>query len=439
MRSVALQRSGLPILVLWLASNGLGCTHDPGSEGASVPTHGEPFVGAQSECLPDFPDRDGWYGGDAAYSVPLPISNGRVSLWLFGDSFVERPDRPGERSYPFIRNSIGLSLCGVGGDWQFETFWERDETGEPRAFFRPDPEAGWVRRALRETGASPWYWPFDGFVTNDTLFVSLLRVTRSEPRGPFNLPFRLVGTDLARIENFRAPPASWQIRISTLSENDEAFPGSAFARLPRHMGAFAFFDRDEGGAVRMLARIPRRRLLRWHADLSTDLETLARDSNWKPGFRPEDAKILMDDDASEMSVHFDALRKEWIAVYGRPETAHPSPDEEQPGSDRKSRAAGTIWLRRAPDLSGPWSEPEALFVIPELQPGKTEPIDPNLFCYAGKAHPQFSTPHRLVVTYVCSLFARRPAEAGRILRRLREDRGLYRARAVSVPFPPRAE
>ncbi len=36
-------------------------------------------------CLPSFPDRDGWYGGDGAYSILL--DDGRT-LWLFGDTFV---------------------------------------------------------------------------------------------------------------------------------------------------------------------------------------------------------------------------------------------------------------------------------------------------------------------------------------------------------------
>jgi hypothetical protein len=36
-------------------------------------------------CLPSFPDKDGWYGGDGAYSIKL--DDKRV-LWLFGDTFV---------------------------------------------------------------------------------------------------------------------------------------------------------------------------------------------------------------------------------------------------------------------------------------------------------------------------------------------------------------
>ncbi|HEB89540.1 MAG TPA: DUF4185 domain-containing protein [Deltaproteobacteria bacterium] len=439
MRGVALRRSCRWLLVLSFVSNGPGCALLPpsGLENDELRTVAEPFAGAQSDCLPRFPDHDGWYGGDAAYSVPLPISEGRVSLWLFGDSFVERPEHPGERSYPFIHNSIGLSLCDAGGNWHLETFWRTDPSGGPLAFFQPDPDAEWVLRAVRETGDPPYYWPFDGFVVNDVLFVSLLRVARSDPRGPFNLPFRLVGTDLARIENFRDPPSSWQIRISTLSEDQEAFPGSAFARLPDHVDAFTFLDGAAGHSPRVLTRIALRRLARWRPDLSEDLETLVDDSAWAPGLRPEEAAILMDDDASEMSVHFDPLLKQWIAVYSPPSAAIPS--AAKPDPDPKPEGSGFIRFRRAASPSGPWSEPENLLEIPELRGTTGGSADPHLFCYAGKAHPQFSTAGRLVITYVCSLFARDQSETEDILERLRETPGLYRPRAISIAFPPDRE
>ena len=427
------------VIALWLASSWLGCVLVVGPELEPATRAREPFARTQSECLPRFPDGNGWHGGDAAYSVPLPIDEGRVSLWLFGDSFVDRPEHIGKRSYPFIHNSIGLSLCEAGGRWRLDTFWQHDETGEPRAFFIPDDQAEWVRRATEETGRAPYYWPFDGFVANDALFVGLLRVVPSAPRGRFNLPFRLIGMDLARIENFRDPPSAWQIRISTLSRNREAFPGSSFVARRTHIEAFAFFDRADGRAPRMLARIPLQPLDRWRPDLSKELEYLARDSHWKKGFRPGDALILMDDAASEMSVHFDLRTKEWIAVYSRLAGPDPSPESAHEAFKAAPDPSGYIWFRRARALSGPWSPPEKLFAIPEMHPTPPERVDENLFCYAGKAHPQFSSQRRLVLTYVCNLFARQPAETESVLQRLSENPTLYRVRAVTVPFPPSQE
>ena len=43
----------------------------------------------QSQCLPVFPDKNGWYGGDGAYSIKLDQER---TLWLFGDTFVDRKE-----------------------------------------------------------------------------------------------------------------------------------------------------------------------------------------------------------------------------------------------------------------------------------------------------------------------------------------------------------
>ena len=63
----------------------------------------------------------------------------------------------------------------------------------------------------------------------------------------------------------------------------------------------------------------------------------------------------MADDASEMSVHFDATGRRWLAVYN-----DPTPSAE----------AGFVSMRRADRPEGPWSAPEPLFRIPEPRSGK---------------------------------------------------------------------
>jgi len=177
----------------------------------------------------------------------------------------------------------------------------------------------------------------------------------------------------------------------------------------------------------MLSRIPVEALDPWKPDLSRDLETLDADSNWIRGFDPEAAKILMQDDASEMSVHFDASSDLWVAVYNHPTR----PSDAGPGDPR----ATPIFLRRATSLEGPWTEPEPIAEIPETLPGGSRDRDENLFCYAAKAHPQFSTPDELLLTYVCNLFARSDAETTDVLLRLRDTPSLYRPRTLSVDVP----
>ena len=322
------------------------------------------------------------------------------------------------RTYPFIHNSIGLSHCRPGGDWSLKTFWQQAHPDGPSAFFVPDASADWVRTSIRETGAQPYYWLFDGFLAHDVLFIGLLRVEHAAPRGRFNLPFRLVGMDLARIENYRDSPTDWRIQISTLSNDTEAFPGSAFVVTESALHAFAFFQKEGGRSPRMLGRLDLGALRDWRPDLSTAWEYLGSDSQWQRGFAPRHAKVVMTDDATEMSVHFDELTNEWIAVYSAP-------------------GSGTIWMRRAEELVGPWSKPRALFEIPEMVQTTPPHRDPNLFCYAGKAHPQFAAPDRLLMTYVCNLFARDATEISETLRRLQDTPSLYRPRSASIAIPPR--
>lgn len=89
---------------------------------------------------------NGWTGGDATYSIPLP--DGRI-VWIFGDSFIGtvKPDRS-RTGNSFVRNAIMIQ----DGD-QMTTL-----TGGASAFLVPTTP-GW------------WYWPGHGQAHGDTLQV----------------------------------------------------------------------------------------------------------------------------------------------------------------------------------------------------------------------------------------------------------------------------
>ena len=379
-------------------------------------------LGVQSACLPQFADRGAWQGGDAAASVPLPHGDGRTSLWLFGDSFVERTDSPHARAYPFVHNAVAVSHCRDRGAWRMEFAWGGQTDPAPRAFFEPDPNAEWVKRIRTPSGDEAYYWPISGTVVRGTLVVALLRGAPAAARGPFQLPFRLVGVDLAQIENSSRPPHKWSIRISTLSSRADILPASSLVANGDYLYAFSFLDRGDGRSPRILTRLPIDALASRRPDLEHALETLAQDGRWIPGLALEAARILMADDASEMSVHFDPGLREWLAVY-----SDPANDAGGPPSD-------VVWLRRAKELEGPWSERVALWHIPELADSSDpEPGEP--FCYAAKAHPQFAESGRLLVSYVCNVFAETEADISAVLERLRTTPSLYRPRAVRLAVP----
>ena len=379
-------------------------------------------IGGQAECAPRFPDQDGWLGGDAAASVALPHGDGRASLWLFGDSFVARAGAPNVRTYPFAHNSIALSHCDVSGSWQIDYFWGGHQSAEPHAFFEPDPAAEWAVQVRRETGEEAYYWPISAAILGDAVYVALLRVAPGAASGPFQLPFRLLGVDLARIENVDRPPEAWRIRYATLANRADVLPASSLVVDGEHLYAFAFLAGGDGRSPRILTRLPIRALDAERPSLEDAVETLAKDGRWISGLHPSGARILMDDDASEMSVHFDPGLREWLAVYS-----------ELP-RDARSPLTDSLWIRRARELTGPWSRPTSLGHVPELA-SRPDPLPGELFCYAAKAHPELAPSAELLVTYVCNVYAERGKELPAVLERLRTTPSIYRPRALRLDVP----
>lgn len=403
-------------------------------------------VGSQAECRPSFPDQGGWLGGDVASSAVLPGSDGRSSVWLFGDSFIASTPSPAiARRYPFAHHAIALSHCAPDGAWQIDFATER-------RFFEPDPRASWVAQVVSETNATPYYWPISAVAVGDALYVALLRVAPAAPRGPFALPFRLFGVDLARIADPTRPLRDWKVELATLSSRGDFLPATALVASGEHLYAFATVHVAGGGgrSPRGLARLPLAALAAWPDaaagagevdddddaddaayagrapaafDLESKLEVLQGDGAWQSGGEVSGARLLMNDDASEMSVHFDPEQRAWLAVYSDPTRAGGGP-------------ADTVWLRRASRIEGPWSKPHALYRIPELARPDGPPAG-EPFCYAAKAHPELARAGRLLVTYVCNLFATREDEVPAVLERLRATPALYRPRVVELPVPAR--
>ena len=76
-------------------------------------------------------------------------------------------------------------------------------------------------------------------------------------------------------------------------------------------------------------------------------------------------------------------------------------------------------------------------MIPDLQEDYLAGHDPSTFCYAAKAHPEFSPPGRLLLTYVCNLWAQGRESPWQLIERLSGEMNLYRPKSVLVPLPER--
>jgi hypothetical protein len=318
-------------------------------------------------CIPSFPYRDGWMGGDGAFSIPLAPDR---ELWMFGDTFVSRPDQHKQTRVgsTMVANTIALSSCRAG-KWSIEYHWrpplhghERTEKRDQRAFF--DSRT----RAFR-------YWPLDGFVYNKTLYVALLRVVNTNAHKPFG--FKLVGVDLAKVANLDAAPDQWSIAYLPLSRSRDAFPGVSIVVQPPFVWMYAVMDRDRHKRQSViLTRLALERLDR----PAESLEYLAAGGKLTPAPIRADAQDIVADGQSDFSVRYHSEIAKWVMV------------QQEPGF-----LTDEIGIRTAAALDGPWSPFQSLMHEPDL-PGKTHR---KCFCYAAKEHPSFeSTPGTLVVTYV---------------------------------------
>lgn len=336
---------------------------------STLPERIDPPRSAPAGCLPSFPDRDGWYGGDGAYSIGL---DDRRVLWLFGDTFVS--DKEGRRDRRDMKVVLGTTLavstCNDDAGFQIR-YYLKKKNGDFISSF----------------GEKEWLWPQDPFLADRVLYIPLLSIKADpEMSGPFK--FEIAGHKLARIRSFEeADPNRWTVDYLDLT------PG-----IPKEILAFAttsvifrghvyFYPLyravGDGMSVlgNILARIPVGKL----DDPAVSIEYLTGKGRWEKEPDPAKIRIVLDAAVSELSVRYHAGIGKWIAVY------------------LSVRNNGDRMLYRTADaLEGPWSEPKVLIAsIPEVDPNSPR-YDGNNFCYAGKEHPEFARNGTLVVTYVCN-------------------------------------
>lgn len=324
-----------------------------------------------ADCIPSFSYKDGWYGGDGAYSIKL---DEKRTLWIFGDTFVSgeqgRQDRIGMDVV--LGTTLGISTCSENDEFEIQYYVKK--TNEK--FISSFSENGWL-------------WPQDPFIANSTLYVPLLVVeAKPDMEGPFK--FKIAGHKIAKITNFEmTEPDRWIMDYIDLSpgipEGIIAF-ATASVVYQNYVYFYPFYASTKNIPLiygNILARITIKEL----NDPVNAIEYFTKDRTWEKGLNPAKVKVVIDAGVSELSVRYHADDKKWIAVY------------------MSTRNNGDQLLYQiADEPEGPWSEPKVLLRnIPEVDPESTL-YDKNNFCYAGKEHIEFTRGKNLVVTYVCNSF-----------------------------------
>ena len=308
-------------------------------------------------CSPVFPIHDGWLGGDGDLSVLL--ADGKI-LWIFSDSFVGSPGQDRRDQVAMISNSVAVMQCQ--GKAEIHYYWRKNSEQGPEPVFR-----SFTSRYK--------YWPQHAFLIGSDLYVILLKVAprpESAPGDIFN--FRLAGWSLAKIHDPGSDtPDQWNI---------ELYPWSQVFPVRGSLGGivsdgFVYLIVEGGNGQQWLARIPEGDI----GEPATHLEYLTENRKWENDPADSRRQVLFIGDAPNSVNYYNDIGK-WVMITG-------------PGF-----LTNRIRMRTAPELTGPWSEERVIFECPEQTPGS--PLyDPENFCYAGQAHPEFydTRTHSLLITY----------------------------------------
>src|SRR6266567_3779912 len=192
-----------------------------------------------------FPYSEGWLGADDAYSIPF--GEGK-SIWLFGDTFVgERNTTLRSKAKTMVRNSVGITTCPRNKECQIRYYWQNPQAAKPRSFF--DTRKG-----------DEWYWPMDGYLDGETLYLSLMIVRNrpgASPADPFG--FEIAGTRWAKVTNLSATPDHWKVSITEFTQR-ELWAGSSIILDGEFLLLYAQVPEAEGKGYMIVLRVPMKKI-----------------------------------------------------------------------------------------------------------------------------------------------------------------------------------
>jgi hypothetical protein len=325
-----------------------------------------------------FDGKEGWVGGDGAYSVVL---GPRRVLWLFSDTLIGKVQNGRRTGAVMVNNTVGVQ-AGHGKHATIRFVAGKTKDGKPAAIFTPADGKG-------------WFWPQGAVRVNDRLFVFLAQVERTKDRGVF--AFRHIGQWLAVVANPEDDPSKWRVTqhnvpFAEYGRDQARSWGAAVLAEGEYVYIYGFVERGRGLGRRRLtvARAPARKLAEfesWRFRTTT---------GWNA--KPADATALADGLATEFSVSRLPGSQRYVAVY-----------TENGLGDR-------IVGRFATAPEGPWSASVLLYRCPEMA------NDKGVFSYAAKVHP-WADGNVLLVSYCVNTW-----EFARLFR----DEAVYRPKFVHV-------
>ncbi len=336
-------------------------------------------VAEAPEWNQQFQRTNGWVGADVAYSFPLAADK---TFWLFGDTFVGHVSGTQRVDCRMIHSSIAIQPLG-----------------EKPQFFYPKDKQSHAQSFMKSPDGKTDFWLMDG-VTNKSGLNFLM--SQIEWTGGGVWGFRSIGTWLASVKNPDDSPARW--KISTKKTPFVSLPNGeavSFGSATLQSGGFVYIygysnlTNASGQKHLILARVPENELNHFE-----DWEFFSN-NNWTNDFSKTTS--IFSDAPPEGSVSWQPFLNKFVFVY-------------------TEGIWGKIVMRTADAPAGPWSSPTMLYQCLEMK------ISPEVFCYAGKGHPELSATNQLLISY---------ASNSEKLSEVMNDTRLYRPHFVRVTFETR--
>lgn len=322
-----------------------------------------------------------WLGGDGASS--LDLGDGRI-LWMFGDSFISGDENGTRTDAVMIRNSIAIQTGHDPATATMDFYWRENKNAPPSSFFPENTDGTWL-------------WPGHGTRLDDgslLLFAMRIRETDTGSGTPDPLGFETVAYLAISIDNPDDPPAEWRLQMLTPpdSKNGILFGMAGAIKDNDYLYALGVRDADPDKPVYAA---------RWSLNglAQKDLNGIDywNGRQWHKNIT--DAAPLFQDAQTEMSLHYDDGRKDYLCIQ------------------TSGFGDTSLTVRYAQHPEGPWSEPETVCDLPKSD-------NKNLISYAGKAHPHLAAENGTLLSYVTNSLE---------VQDIFNDPALYYPRFVKLP------
>jgi hypothetical protein len=357
-----------------------------------------------------------WRGADGACTVPL---NDSTTVWLFGDTFIrkaglkknqlekeasktdsskndsrkENSQKDDAKSFAFINNSAAVQKVRSNS---LKFFW-KTENDSPQAIMAPTRLQGTAQ-------PKSWYWPGDGFVLEQKLFIVNKLVFPEEKTEEKMFGFDWRSDDLLSVSNPSTPPSSWKWQVVALPEKSkEVLLGTACLVKTDYVYFYSSLPRLAKGwhvhptGVSRISKV---------ALTSMDMSKFSFWNGKEWSNDSSQSAVVFEDGAPEMTVTELQGEPYLVATYMPP-------------------LSSDISMRFSKSPEGPWSAPLKVFHCPE---GQVKVLDHNNSVYSAKAHPELSRNKDEVIVSYCS----NPGEMKHYLSRP----DLYYPRLIRVSLQP---